>query len=294
MRRAEAEAEHEHAVTEFQQQVDADRAAQQPAQPVDQLAPQPEAQPQAQTNGLSPRVQAALNDPEIRTAIQTEIQHASTAQQAYSAAVGQLQRAAAASLLSVPELANVRSDQELALVIQTVARTNPQRANEIVGAIQTARRNVAVVNQHVQVQQNQQREQMRSWADAQDRAFDSYASTQPKAEVEAAAKNLPDLLEREYGINKQELAQLYGSSILRSVAAQRMLLDLSRYHAAKEAIHRAPMPSRRVMRPGDVDTRGATYEPQLTEAAAAFKSDPNPRNAARQLSALRRARANQR
>jgi hypothetical protein len=302
MRRAEAMAEHEQAVTEFQQQVDLDRDAQQP-QPTQQpdLQPQPVEQPQAQPqDGLSNKVRQALNDPEIRNAIQAEIQHASTAQQAYSAAVGALQQAAQASLLSsVPELQNARTDQEAALIIQAVAKTNPARANEIAGAIQNAQRNMAVVQQHQQAAYAQQQQQFQAYAKASDAAFDSFAATRPAAEVKAVKDNIVSVLAEDFGLDPNALAQLYNSTpALRSVEAQKLIYAAVRNSLAERAMRNTPKGLPPVsQRPGTVDTSG-TYDPRLspglTAAAREFKAKPSLRSGARQLAELRRARANQR
>jgi hypothetical protein len=308
MRRVEAAAEHEQAVTEFQQQVDLDRAvdrdAQQPPtpQPAQQsdLQPQPVEQVQAQPqDGLSNKVRQALADPEIRSAIQAEIQSASTAQQAYSAAVAQLQQAATASLLSqVPELQNVRPDQAQ-VVLETIAKTSPARANEIAGAIQNAQRNMAVVEQHRQAAYAQQQQQFQAYAKASDAAFDSFAATRPAAEVKAVKDNIVSVLAEDFGLDPNALAQLYNSTpALRSVEAQKLIYAAVRNSLAERAMRNTPKGLPPVaQRPGTVDTTG-TYDPRLspglTAAAAEFKSKPSLRSGARQLAELRRARANQR
>jgi hypothetical protein len=303
MRRAEAGAEQEQALTSFQQEVDADRAAQQPQQAQQpDLQPQPtESQPQAQqqTNGLHPDVAAALSNEHVRNAIQAEIQQASVAQQAYSAATMQLQQAAAASLLSsVPELANARTDQEAALVIQTIAKANPQRANEIVGAIQAAQRNMAVVQQHQQAAYAQQQQQFASYCKASDAAFDSFAATRPAAEVKAVRDNIVNVLTEDFGLDPNALAQLYNSNpAFRSVEAQKLIYAAVRNSLAERAMRNTPkgLPPV-VQRPGSVgDFAGSADSTALTAATERFRGNPSLKSAAARLTALRAYRqANER
>src|SRR6516165_10668414 len=94
MRREEQELTDLMASQEFASEVDADRIAamaEQQAQVQPDLTPQPEVQQASSPapNGVSPKIQAALADPEIRDAINAQIQQSEVARQAYSAAAEQ-------------------------------------------------------------------------------------------------------------------------------------------------------------------------------------------------------------
>jgi len=95
-----------------------------------------------------------------------------------------------------------------------------------------------------------------------------------------------------YGIDSQEFVKLYNSSpLLRSGAAQRIFHDLAILYSSRQAAQRPVAPVPRVMKPGAASDRVSGESAAMANLARQFAADPNPRNAAKLLSAKRRAAA---
>ena len=151
-----------------QQQPAQAEAPQQPSE-----APQPEASASEQPSGLGPKLQAALQDPEIRQAFEAPYQAAAQVQQAYTQATAQIAETAAAGLLAqFSELQGLNS-QQLPVALQLIQRQNPQRHAEIVNHLQHVD-GLYRTAQQAQAQQAQiNQEQYKQWAAAQDKALEA-------------------------------------------------------------------------------------------------------------------------
>ena len=113
--------------------------------PTEQLAPQPETQPEAPQQT---KVQQALADPEIRQAIEQQVAVAEQTRQQYMQAAQMLVHATEAQLIqNFPELRGV-SAQNLPAVLHGINSRDPQRAQHIVQSLQAAHQNIQVARQH--------------------------------------------------------------------------------------------------------------------------------------------------
>jgi hypothetical protein len=289
-RRAERDAQEVLAAHALQKEIDAERQSLEALPPVE---PQPEAQPQA-PNGLDPEIAKALENPKIRDAIAQQVQASETARQQYMAAIQQVGQAATANILAnFPELQGV-TQQAFPQVLQAINARDPARAQAIVNHIRTAGQHMQAVQQQAVAAQQHAAQQQQTWMNQQDDVFENWAKSQPAAEVKQVRAAAIDTLVKEYGIDRNELAQLWSSSpLLRSAPVQRLLYDVTRYQLARQSIQKAPMPNRPVMRPGDVSAPGYDYS-GVAEKMREFAGNPTPKNAAAALMARRRAAANQR
>jgi hypothetical protein len=307
LRRGEAEMGELLASQEFQREVDADRAqamqpdlqAQpaQPAQPTpaDLYQPQPDVPAVAADDAELAKV---LENPTIRGGIQAALDRAEAARQEYAQAAQQaLQQVAMTSLAAVPELMGMNVDQARG-ALAVIAKQNPARYQEIASHLTRIEQVRQAMHHQQQAQRQQQQaaqqraaQQTQTWMSQQDNAFESWAKTQPQSEVKQVREAVADVLVRQYGIDKGELAQLWNNNpLLRSAPVQRLLYDVTRYHMAQEAMatHRVkPLPP--VQRPGTVGDFGYVDNTGVAEKMREFAGNPTPKSAAAALVARRRA-----
>ena len=214
----------------------------------------------------------------------------------YQNATRQAAQISAASLLaSFPEIANIPASH-LQSAIAAIGVQNPQRAEAIrshlgrTEALFNASRQAEAAQQQIQAQQQaQQMQQVKNWVAAQDEHFEKnvIAKTDP-ATLEKIKANIVQIVEEDYGVSRQELAQLWQSQpIIRSSAFQSMMLDAAKYRMAqRDAAGKLDRSVPPVQRPGvsqPSDNSGVTH------AINRFKSDPSVANASKLLLARRAA-----
>jgi hypothetical protein len=152
-----------------------------------------------------------------------------------------------------PEMRNAKTPNDAALIIQTVAKTHPQRAQAIQQHINTLQLAQQQQARYQQALQQQQAQQMNRWADQQDAIFlannpDLIAiNDRTMATFQAA-----ELLTKHYGINRQTAAHLYQTDpYFRSAGFQQLLMDALRYHRARGGSkEKRSNPVSKVMKPG--------------------------------------------
>jgi hypothetical protein len=321
LRRAEADAQEVLAAHYLQKELDAEQNAQAPQrdangrftnnepdqfQPVaqpdqfqpDQFQPQPESP--AVSEGADPELVKAFQNPKIRGGVQHALDQAESQRQQYVQATQMaLEQAALASIAAIPELQGLNVEQARG-ALQQISRTDPKRFLEINGHLQRieqfrqiAMQQSAAQQQQQQAQQQRVAQQTQTWMNQQDDAFEKWAESKPAEEVKAVRGAAIDTLVNHYGIDRNELAQLWNSNpLMRSLPVQKLLYDLTRFHMAQESI-RPVRNVPKVMRPGTADDFGYVDRTGVAEAYRAFEADSTPRKAAAVLSARRQAAARQ-
>jgi hypothetical protein len=323
-RRAEAHAQEALAAHHLKKQLDADRINQalieddrlnreildlaesanqtaeaQPVAQPDQFQPQPESP--AVPEGADPELVKVFQNPKIRDGVMHALNLVESQRQQYAQATqSALQNAALAEVAAIPELHGMSGDQAKG-ALAVIAKNNPARYLEIVGHMQNFERIRQTVHQQAAAQQQQhQAEQQRvaqqtqTWMEQQDDAFEKWAQSRPADEVKAVRGGAIDMLVNHYGMDRNELAQLWGSNpLMRSLPVQKLLYDLTRFHMAKESIRPIQKNIPPVMRPG---TAGdfTDYNPGLTEKMRAFAANPTAKSGAAALMARRQAAARRR
>jgi hypothetical protein len=253
-----------HSVDEFRAQVTGQAPPQQAAQPDAQQpsdapapqvdGPQPEGEPQ-QPSGLSPKVQAALSDPELRQVFEEPYRQAAAIQQQYAQATTEMAGAAMASVLAAfPEIQGVPPNQ-IPAVLNYISQKDPakgleirthlDRANAILGEAQRAH------VQQTQQQQQQHRAQFEAFAKQQDEIYSKATANEPAEVKRAVGEELVKYF-GEYGIDQQTLMAMWHSSpLMRSAAAQQALHDAMRYRLAARSATANPVRNiPPVMKPG--------------------------------------------
>jgi len=238
--------------------------------------PQPEGAPE-QPSGLSPKVAAALADPEIRAAIEPALRQSAEAAQAYTVAATEMAGAAMASVLaSWPELQGVPANQ-LPAVLNYIGQQDPEKAATIKSHIDRAN---AIYGHAVQAHQQQQAQQQ-----AQQRAqFEAFAKQQDEIFTKATADESPETRRAvsdevvkyfaEFGIDQKTLAAMWHSSpLMRSAAAQTALHDAMRYRMAQRGVqHAAAKPIPNVQKPGVPRSSADRSAAQIGDIAREFRN----------------------
>lgn len=144
-------------------------------------------------------------------------------------------------------------------------------------------------------QQRQKQEadaKMNDWRASQDQEFEQSISSVPEPERAKLAKEARNAL-IEYGLNEDQIGDLWNNSILRSAPIQRMMADAARYRLAKSNAARPAVKSvPPVQRPGNaVRTPNRAIEGQIATLEA--KPSLKPQEAAQllELKAQRRRSA---
>ncbi len=198
-------------------------------------------------DGLDPDLEKALKHPQVRQAIEQELNSANQSREAYTAGLEQSRVHALASLAEVvPHLAGLPPAQfEQGLdVLRQVDPPAFQQAMNILG------RTNAIVQAQQQEQQRQahvERQQIETWANQQDARLDTMGVKFNKETVDNVLAYAGEL-----GISRKQLGDaMIAHPILRSAEVQKMMADAASYHAARKAPAKAaPSSLPPVQRPG--------------------------------------------
>lgn len=303
--RQEADAQFQAAGANLAAEVDRVRAwaagTPDPQQETQQSSEIPQAQSdelsQPPANGLSPKVAAALQDPEIRQAIESAIAPAEQARQQYLAGLTQAAEFATAGVLAKlqAKYPNITQEQ-IPAALQLLETQDPALRAELKA---DANRAVALLQQHQQVQgqlEHAKQAQHREYAKSQDEAFDKSVANESPEVVRAAAREIIDFAES-HGIPKETMAQIWESDpVVRSSVFQRLMFDAAKYRLAQKSAtanpaSRSSIPP--VQRPGVAQPRSGYRDGEIAALRAELKNSTGMaavRAAARLHSAQRRAR----
>jgi hypothetical protein len=240
------------------------------------------------------KVQLALEDPEIRGAIEAQVAQSEQTRQHYVAALnGAMQVATATAYANFPELVGLNG-QQLQGALQAMRTSNPQRFNEVSQHIQR----VQTIGAHMQQQQQQaamqQAQQFEHYGKQADDEFEQFEKSRPPSEVRAVRNRVIDFAIKELGVDEKTLRQLWETNpIIRSPQMQKMLYMATAYSIARDsAAKRGPAPNL-----PKVFTPGVSYDHASGESVVAsnkmcqFASEPTAKNAGIALAARRRAAA---
>jgi len=292
----------------------ADLTPEQVAAKWETLTPEQQEHLRARTEATTAALDAATSNtvqdllqknPQLASAMQEEIQR--TQQQAQAQIeqeraryIQGLASNAATAIQSVaiayPELASITDLNQIPVVINTVAQSNPDRAKAMAGHIQQ----VAGMVQQAQAAQGQyqaqqyaaQQQQFAAWSKAHDDSFERHFDTvvPDRAEQAAIQKEALAML-REDGLSDETIAAMWQTPALRSVASQKAILNAVLYRRAQAAAkQKAVRPIPVVQRPGSGSeyVRHSEWSGQR-EALARLDKSGSPRDAANYLIAKRAA-----
>ena len=240
--------------------------------------PQPDADPQPEfgehpPSGLSPKLQAALADPELRAAYEAPYQAAAQVQQAYNGAVQQVAEVALSSVLAnFPELAGYNA-QQLPTVLAHIQRSDPVKAQAIQNQLQQVERVYSAAQQAKAVEAHQNQQRFQQWSKAEDdrllAKIPELATDTDMRVSKAAVKALNDV-----GYSNEELAAAWNGVpfSMRDHRAQLLIWKAAQYDLAKAGIGRPePKPLPAVQRPGIAPSRGEVAAVDLGGLRSEFK-----------------------
>jgi hypothetical protein len=321
-RQASAESEQAELDRVIAEAIDELRADAQPQQvPPDvqqQQTPQPEAQAQPQQEavpGVDPEIQRLLEqNPKLLSAVVELQSQAQNAQNYYAQEASRAMEAAqqqyhqglannANVLLAnfqarFPELRVPMENWQA--VIQSLAQSNPQRAEQISGEIRQTRDffTQAIQQEQVRVQalaqqeyqrQTQARRDFDTAAKNADHDFDAYAKMQVSSEQLTDIQREANLMMREYGLSEQEVAWHWQNNpAFRSLPAQKMMFDAARWRLAQRGISEKisrPVPT--VQPPTSPAARGSEEDFNLRRLNDRLNATGSPKDAAALLVARR-------
>jgi hypothetical protein len=243
------------AVGEFATEMGVDPAAVRP--PATQRAA-PEQPARESVPGLDPDVERALQNPQIRHAVEQQMAEAVQAKADYEAKVQEANNWARASLVhEFPELGRLPVEQwENALL--TVQAQDPLRFQKGVGVInQVARVNAEqtrIQNEHAtraHQQESMRQQQIADWSRGEAARYDAWAAKEG-LDMASFTPAVGKYIETNLGMSRDQFAQvLRDNPVLRASEFQKVISDAVRYRqvmAAKQDLVQKPLPP--AVRPG--------------------------------------------
>jgi hypothetical protein len=278
--------------------IDAARAdvlqAQQPAAEQPQTQPEPvQQQPtgeQQQAQSQEDEIRRVLEqNPVVRQALEVELKTVSDSRAQYEAGLQAAAKIAGANLYaSFPELVNVPSEQ-LNTVISAIGQSNPQRAEAMRSHLQQTATLMSAMQQAEQQRTETRQQNFNAWRKAESARFDQMMQARGESpeSVKKIAEALPEIIEKDYGISREELAYvLQTNPALHSANFQLALLDAAKYRLAqREVVNKIDRTAPPVQRPGTSQPR--TNDADVGSALNAIRSNPSVENAVRLLQARR-------
>jgi hypothetical protein len=251
---------------------------------------------QAAEQGIDPEIAAAISNPKVRAALESELATVENARRQYHESLVQSAQLAGASLLaSFPELSNVPTNQ-LHTAIQAIQQVNPQRAAAINAHLEktqsllNAVKQVSQQQQAVHAQEQQlQSQRMQQFIENENARFENEVIAKEPEVAKRVKENAVQILTEDYGIPKDALAQAWNTTpVLRTKEFQSLVYDAIKYRMAAKEIgskrDRTPPPP--VQKP-NVSAAHGSNDGVVDAAMARFKSDPSVQNAAKLLQARR-------
>lgn len=198
-------------------------------------AAEPEPQP-VKEGELDPEIERALTNPKIQAVLSAQTaEYEAARQQHLEAANGAVAVAQAAFMSQFPEFAHIPAEN-LGAAIQAMQQQDPARAAQIAATIQ---RTAHIFEQQKAANQQEEHAKQTKFAEyvkVENTKFDTLV----KGESPEFMKAVPALIQEalaEYGVDAGEFAKLLGGSdaLLRSAAAQRLLVDAAKYRQIAKA-----------------------------------------------------------
>jgi len=228
-----------------QAELDADKALK---KEVDELRPKSE--PVAPLLSDEDEVERALKLPRVKAALDQRVTEADTARETYTKQVGLAnQFAAAAFTEGFPELARLPLDQ-MADALTAMAHREPARFDKAMATLQRVNQLQQAAAHETAQKTAREAAEFQAYARAEDaRVVEMIKGERNMPALEA---EIPSML-RDLGVDPAEFLRLGNESkFLRSAAAQKILIDATKYRLAMKAGRPKPgaAPIPQVVRPG--------------------------------------------
>jgi hypothetical protein len=206
--------------------------------------------------GLTPEVEIALRDPQVRQAFEEQLGEVEKARQEYLGGLSAATQIAQMSFLSqFPELAGVAPEQ-LPGALEQLAKQDPAKFARVQELVAVGERLLAQQALEGQRQAEIAQQSFRNYARAEDARLETMLKGEPR-ETQHAVANEIVASARSSGIETNELISLFNSEpLMRNAVFQRMMYDAGKYRLmmkAKDAAAAKSLPP--VLRPGTAQTR---------------------------------------
>jgi hypothetical protein len=242
-------------------------------------------------SGVDPEVAKALENPKICAALEQQAMAHENSRQQYLAAVQQLGNVQAAALLA--EFPELQSSGNPRGTLELWRHSNPEKFAAVAGRLNQIQQVVNHWNGLQAQQQQQAAQNFQAYSKGEDSKFEEFEKSRPAGEVKLVRDNLATVLKEDFGIDPQALGQLYNSHpAFRSVEAQKLIFAAVRHSLAEKAASKRGADPRvpKVFTPGDAAADRLTGQSAVVQQKMAqFAANPNPRTAAKALTARRRA-----
>lgn len=232
--------------------------------------------PAEEIPGLDPEVAKALQHPQVRQAIESELGEASKVREAYSAGLHNAHAFAQAAFLeAVPELAGLPVDQ-MERGLAMLAQVDPPRFNtamNILGRVQ----HIQAAHQQDQQQRAQiARQQFAAYGKEQDAKFNAMVGKMTPAESAEFGSEMVEYA-AELGVSREQLIhELQTNPVMRHAAFQKMAYDAIKYRqiqkAPKAMANRSVPP---VQRPGAASPRVSAPDSEMASLRKQFAAAPS-------------------
>jgi hypothetical protein len=217
-------------------------------------------------------VERALANPKIQAAITERVATADAQREAYSTAVDQAGKFAAASLFSeAPELASLPLDQ-WANTINALHQHDPARARVIFGKLQ-ALGQVEAASQQLKTQKAaREQTEFRNYAAKENARFAEMTKSIPAKEMDAVKAHVPKMLAEHGADVAQFLKAVSSQSTFPRATAEALLVKAARYDLLSKAAKATPTRDiPHVQKPGIAGSSGSGSRNDASLAALSAK-----------------------
>ena len=230
--------------------------------------------------GLDPELEKALQNPQVRHAIEEQLVEAEKTRQVYLDGLAAATQIAQLSFLSqFPELAAV-APEHLPAALEQMSRQEPAKFARIqsivAGTEQLFAQQRAESNQHAELT----RLNFQNYARSEDARLETMLAAEPRATQAAVTAEILASA-RESGVEPGELNHLFNTEpLMRNAVFQRMMYDAGKYRLlmkAKQAAAAKPLPP--VQRPGTARNAAEREHAELRTLNARLSSTGDIRDA---------------
>ncbi len=229
---------------------------------------------------LDPEIEKALQHPQVRQAIEQQIDEAEKTRQSYLDGLAAATQIAQVSFLSqFPELASI-APEHLPGALELMSRQDPAKFARVQAMVETTEQLFAQQQQESRWQAETAQRNFLAFAKSEDARLETMLKGEPKATQHAVSAEIMASAKAS-GVEPAELFRLFNSEpLMRNAVFQRMMYDAGKYRLmikAKEAAATKPVPP--VQRPGMARTPAERERADLRTLSAKLSSSGDIKDA---------------
>lgn len=229
---------------------------------------------------LDPEIEKALQHPQVRQAIEQQIDEAERTRQSYLDGLAAATQIAQVSFLGqFPELASI-APEHLPGALELMSQQDPAKFARVQAVVATTEQLFAQQQQESRQQAEMARHNFLEFAKTEDARLESMLKGEPKATQYAVSAEIMASAKAS-GVEPAELFRLFHSEpLMRNAVFQRMMYDAGKYRLmmkAKDAAAAKPVPP--VQRPGMARTPAERQQGDLRTLSAKLSSSGDIKDA---------------